>query len=107
MDVHGQAGQTPTTHTGATVVQIVKDLTQDWDTEYSGGIGPETRLIGDLAFESIDVVQLIAAIEEHYQRRDLPFEELVMTDGRYVDEIRVAEVAAFLDRHLGNGPTAR
>ncbi len=96
-------GQPAPRATVDTIVDIVKELTQDWDTDYSGGIRPETCLIGDLAFESIDVVQLIAAIEEHYQRRDFPFEELLMTDGRYVEEIRVADVAAFLDRYLGNG----
>jgi acyl carrier protein len=104
MDGQGQPARMAT---AGTIVQIVKELTQDWDTEYSGGIQPETRLIGELAFESIDVVQLIAAIEEHYQRRDFPFEDLLMAEGRYVDEIRVADVAAFLDRHLGNGPAGQ
>lgn len=79
---------------------ILKDLTGDWDTEFSGAIGADTRLIGDLAFESIDVVQLIVAVEERYGRRDLPFEELLMVDGRYVDEITVGEMADFLHRRL-------
>ncbi len=95
------------TATTTTIVGIVKELTQDWDTEYSGSIRPETRLVGDLAFESIDIVQLIGAIEEHYQRRDLPFEELLMTDGRYVEELRISDVAAFLDRHFDNRESLR
>jgi acyl carrier protein len=73
------------------VVKILEDMTKDWDLEYSGGIKPETRLIQDLAFESIDVVQFVVALEEQYKRRDLPFEQLLMEDGRYVNEIRVTE----------------
>jgi acyl carrier protein len=82
------------------MVQILEDMASDWDLELSGGIGPDTRLIADLAFESIDVVQLVVAIEERFTRRDLPFEKLLMTDGRYVDELRVSEVVEFLHKHL-------
>lgn len=84
---------------------ILADMTSDWDIEHDGGIGMDTRLIADLEFESIDVVQLIVAIEERFQRRDLPFEELLMKDGRYVDEFRVSDIVDFLDRHV-NGVSA-
>lgn len=82
------------------LVKMLEDVTSDWELEFSGSIGPETRLVADLAFESIDAVQLIIAVEEHYQRRDLPFEELFIADGRYVDEIRVSDVVDFLHRYL-------
>ncbi len=82
------------------VVHILDDMTSDWDNAYGGGIQPDTRLIADLGFESVDVVQLIVAIEEHFQRRDLPFVELVMQDGRYVEEMRVGDIVDFLTRHL-------
>ncbi len=83
------------------VIGILEDMTSDWDLEFSGGIGPDTRLIGDLAFESIDMVQLVVAIEERFKRRDLPIEKLLMEDGRYVDDLRVGDVAGFLEEHLG------
>ena len=82
------------------MVLLLEDMTSDWDTAFQGAVGPETRLIADLAFESIDVVQLIVAIEERFGRKDLPFVELVMQNGRYVDELRVADIVAFLARHL-------
>ena len=82
------------------LVSILEDMTSDWEVDYDGGIGPDTRLIADLAFESIDVVHLIVAIEERFQRNDLPFEKLLMNSGRYVDEIRVSEVLEFLSQHL-------
>ena len=87
-----------------TLATILADMTSDWDIEHEGGIGPETRLIADLEFESIDVVQLIVAIEERFQRRDLPFEKLLMKDGRYVDEFRVADAVDFLHQHLNGAP---
>ena len=82
------------------LVRVLEDMTSDWDSEFSGGITPETRLIADLGFESIDVVQLIVAIEERFQKRDMKFEELLMENGRYVDELRVGQVVDFLAKQL-------
>jgi acyl carrier protein len=82
------------------LVQILEDMTSDWDMEYEGGIGGQTRLIGDLEFESIDVVQWILAIEERFERKKLPFERLIMRDGRYVDEIEVGRAVDFLFEEL-------
>jgi acyl carrier protein len=82
------------------VIEILEDMTADWDLEFSGPIGPEARIIEDLGFESIDVVQFIVAIEERFQRRGLPFEELIMVDGRYVDEVIVGDTINFLCTHL-------
>ena len=87
------------------LVLMLEDMTSDWDTEYDGGIGPQTRLIGDLEFESIDVVQFILGIEELYRRKKLPFEKLIMRDGRYVNEILVGDAVAFLHEEL-NKPAA-
>jgi len=84
------------------LIDILKNMTLDWDMEFSGPLGPQTKLIADLGFESIDVVQFIVAIEERFQRRGLPFEELLMSDGRYADEIRVGDTAEFLCTHLNN-----
>jgi acyl carrier protein len=83
----------------AGVHHILKTMTADWDMDYAV-LGPDTALIADLTFESIDVVQFIVALEQRFGRRDLPFHELLMIDGRYVDELRVGEVVDFLCRHL-------
>ena len=82
------------------LVGILEDMTSDWDLEFDGSIGADTKLMEDLEFESIDVVQFVTAIEEHYGSRGLPFEELLMIDGRYVDEVVVENAADFLVRHL-------
>lgn len=82
------------------IVKILQDMTSDWEMGFSGKIGSETRLIGDLGFESIDIVQLAVAIEEHFNRRDLPFQDLFMTDGRYVEDLKVSDLVDFLCAHL-------
>lgn len=83
----------------ADIARILESMTADWDTSFSGGVSAATRLIGDLSFESIDVVQFIVALEEHFNRRDFPFEQLLMKDGRYVEELTVGEVVGFLHNH--------
>lgn len=82
------------------VVDVVRDMVADWDLDHSEAIGPSTRLIEDLAFESIDIVQLVVAIEQKFQRKGLPFEKLFMREGDYVDEISVAEIVDFLYTNL-------
>jgi acyl carrier protein len=84
------------------IVQILEDMTYDWDMDFNGPIGSDTRIIADLEFESVDVVQFIVAIEERFQSRGLPFEELLMVDGRYVDEIQVGDTVDFLVHHLNS-----
>ena len=78
------------------LVGILEDMTSDWDFDYDGGIRSETRLIGDLSFESIEVVQLMVLIEQHFELKNFGSEKLLMTDGRYVDELSVDEIADFL-----------
>lgn len=83
------------------LIEIVKDMTSDWDIAFEDEMTAETRLIDDLEFESIDVVQLIVAIEERFGRRDFPFEDLLMEDGRYVDDVKLGQFVDFLEQHLG------
>ena len=41
------------------VCALLTDMTSDWDLDSSEPINGETRLMADLAFNSIDVVQLV------------------------------------------------
>ncbi len=86
----------------AEVSDILQTMTADWDIEQGEHFTKETKLIADLMFESIDIVQFIVAIEERFQRSDLPFERLLMADGRYVEELTVDEVLAFLSEQLAS-----
>ena len=82
------------------LVGILTDMTSDWDIELDSDINRETRLIADLAFESIDIVELVVAIEQTFNSRGIPFERLLMVDGRYVDDLSVAQVSDFVAANL-------
>ena len=41
------------------VIGILKNMTSDWDTGFSGEIQADTRLVADLCCESIDMVQFV------------------------------------------------
>jgi len=83
------------------LVGLLESLTRDWELDPGCRITPESRLMGDIGAESIDIVMLIVAIEEHFEHPGLPFEDLLMVDGRYVEDLTVDEIAGFLHDHLG------
>lgn len=82
------------------VLQVIGDMTSDWDVGLASPLGPETRLIADLAFESIDIVQLVVSLEEAFNKRSIPFDRLLMVDGRYVEDLSVRQVTDFLRDHV-------
>mgnify|MGYP002134556015 CR=1 FL=1 len=80
--------------------ELLADFTIDWDNEFEGTMGRDTRLLADLHFESIDIIQLVVAIEEMVGRRKLPFDKLLMKEGRYVDDLSIGQIADFLSIQL-------
>lgn len=97
------------THTVETVepkiIEIVQELTEDWDVDLDGGVGPATTMIGDIGFASIDFIQLVVAIEGAYKQK-LGFQDLLMQNGAYVDDLSVRQIATFVAGRLnGAAPT--
>ncbi len=84
------------------IVEVLKDMTQDWDLDFEDPIGADTRLIDDLGLESIDLVQLVVAIDEAFGTRGLPYEQALMEDGGYVTEITVRELVNFLEANISD-----
>ena len=83
------------------VLKVVKELTSAVEFEFSGEIGPDSFFVADLDFKSTDVVELVVAIETHFQRRKLPFQNLVLKNGKYAD-FSVRDLAAFLHKQLSS-----
>jgi acyl carrier protein len=83
-----------------TVISVLNDITQDWEMDNEQEISGDTGLIGDLAFESIDIVQLAVSLERKFGQEGLPFEQLFMRDGDYVEELKVSEVVNFLSKNI-------
>ncbi|QIB35165.1 acyl carrier protein [Ancylobacter pratisalsi] len=84
-----------------TVINVANDMVAGWDIDLPNGITSETKLMEDLSFESIDVVQFAVAIEQAVERKGLPFEKLFMKEGEYVDDVELREVSDFLCKELG------
>jgi acyl carrier protein len=82
------------------LVGILTDMTSDWDLELDSEINSDTRLIADLAFESIDIVEMVVAIEQAFESRGIPFEQLLMVNGRYVDDLSVAQISEFVSANV-------
>lgn len=82
------------------VTGILGDMTRDWDFEYSEGICDKTRLVADLGCESIDFVMLIVSIEAAFHRKNLPFEDLLMKNGKFVGDVTVDQIVAMLEKCL-------
>lgn len=82
------------------LITLLEDFTQDWDTEPDAAMNGDTRLLADLGFESIDIIQLTVALEETFGLRKVPFDQLLMQDGRYVDDLSLRQIATFLQRFI-------
>ena len=78
--------------------QVLGDFVEDWGLDAE--ITAETRLVADLEFDSIDVIQFVVEVEKAFQNRNLGFQSLLMQDGRYVDDLSVGQIARFLDGRL-------
>ncbi|MEC4982590.1 MAG: sulfotransferase [Oscillatoria sp. PMC 1068.18] len=91
--------QLNTTQIQAKIVDIVQEMTQDWDIELEQQINSETQLVTDLSFASIDFIQLVVLIEEEFQQK-LGFHDLLMSKGKYVDDIAIAQIVDFITNKL-------
>lgn len=90
----------------ARVIEIIDELTADWGIDLDGGIAPDTTMVGDIGFASIDFIQLVVAIETAYKQK-LGFQDLLMQNGAYVRDLNVRQIATFVaDRLNQPAPTA-
>jgi acyl carrier protein len=89
----------------STVTATIENLVQDWDLDQP--IDADTRLVTDLGFESIDLIQMVAALEQEFGRPNVSFSELLVTDGRYVDDLTIQQIADALATRVLPLRTAR
>lgn len=82
------------------VIAIATETVADWGLDLPGPITTDTKLIEDLNFELIDIVQFAVAIERAFDHKGLPFEKLFMKDGAFVDDVTISELTDFLCTEL-------
>ena len=83
--------------------QIVADLADVLrrtfpDREYSGPVGADTRVLGDLGLASIDVVVLAERLEQFYGRRLAFGPFLAGLRDRGADDLELGDLVEFLRR---------
>lgn len=85
----------------AAVIATLEELVQDWDIEKP--IGPDTRVVADLGFESIDLIQMIAALEQSLRPRRISLVDMLVADGRYVNDLVVDEIVDGIEKRIRQG----
>lgn len=86
------------------ILDDVRNLLRDFNgKEYSGDIGTETLLFGDIGLVSIDAVILAEALEQLYERQ-FPFSTFLAEIGREgLGDIRLGRLVAFLHDQITVG----
>ena len=77
------------------IMQVLDVMLEEWDDELDEPVEPESKLVEDVGFASIDFVQLAVAIEAEFKMK-MGFQTLLMQDGAYVEDLSIAEVSAFV-----------
>ena len=80
--------------------ELIRQMAGDW--EYTGPVTDRTKLVGDMALQSLDLVVLGSAIQQRYGR--LPFAEFLSEIGeRPVQDrdVTVGELLDFVVSHAG------
>ena len=85
------------TDTERLLIELVDHIARDLHGEVEEPIERSTRLIADLGFASLDFVRLIVDIEERLQAK-IGFHDLLMQNGRYVNDLTVGQFVDFICR---------
>jgi acyl carrier protein len=86
------------------VVAAVSGMIRDSERDVAAPIAGNTRLVADLGYQSLDIVVLTADMSRQLHRRDLPFERLLLVDGRPVSDLSLDQLADFLWEQISNIP---
>lgn len=89
----------------ALICEAVEELLEALDVELDDALSAETMLVEDAEFSSIDFVQLIVSIEEKLGRK-VGFQDMLMQDGNYVDDLSIRQVVDFTVNRLNNPQAA-
>jgi hypothetical protein len=79
----------------ACVMDAATGLTKGWDRDFADPIAPESLLVSDLGCQSLDIVVLLGQLSGCLNLTDLPFEALLMPEGKRVADFSLAALADF------------
>ena len=76
------------------IIEIVRTMTADWDID-PDEVKPNSLLEQDFGFSSMHGMSLLASIDEELDVR-LPYENLVLRDGAYINDLSIADITRFV-----------
>ena len=84
------------------MTSIVQRAIEQVSGDVQGSIEPDALLGSDLGLSSIAVARLAGILRTTCGGRPLPFHKLlVKADGTVLQDIRVSDLVAFLEQHMG------
>jgi acyl carrier protein len=81
------------------ITNILEEMGSELQLDYDKAIDSETWLIADLGLASVDFVHLIVEVEGHFKCK-MGFHDLLMPNGKYVDDLTVGQFVAFIESKL-------
>ena len=87
------------------VLQIVRQMADVSDFGLAGRIGPETRVVGDLEFDSVRTVQLLTAVAGRFPGHVFTFQDLILRNGEFFD-FAVRDLAEFVHEGIERSPSS-
>lgn len=81
------------------LISLIELLIEEHGYDLDQPIGPESQLVANLGFSSLDFVQLIVDIEAKLGRK-LGFQALLLKKGSYVKDVSVGELVQFVRGQL-------
>lgn len=84
------------------VITAIEALLEDSDLDLDEPIASETTLNDDLCLSSVEAMELFARVDIAINRR-LRYEQLVLVDGQYRDELTVGELVDFIWENQDSG----
>jgi acyl carrier protein len=92
------------THIQTTAIDVIETMLRQGNAIGDDTIDANTYLVRDLAFASIDFIELIVNLEEKFNQK-LGFYELLVRDGTYVDDLTVRDLVSFIQNRLNGEVT--
>ena len=96
---------TDTNSIQSAVTRIIEEMAGELELYVDDPVDSHTCLIADLGFTSVDFIHLIVELEKHFQCK-MGFHDLLMPEGKYVDDLAVGELVGFIQRRrAGDHPS--
>lgn len=81
------------------VMNIMEEFVEDWGLD-DIELTKETLIKADIGFDSSDTMQLFAAIQEEYPGVEFKFQDLVVQDETYVEDLKLGQIIVFVLKTL-------